>query len=90
MYGAGKLERGNIVEYEVAAVYAMRCGHPEMVDCLLEMAEVEWEHERYFRERIAGRWLLRFFPLWDPPPPKENIREQFADADARKARIAIG
>lgn len=80
MYGAGRLERTNIVEYEDAAVYAAACGHPEMVDCLLTMAEVEWEHERYFRERIAGHWMLRIFPLWDAPPPKETIRAKHEDA----------
>ena len=75
MYGAGKLERGNIVEYEEAARYALECGHPEMIDCLLTMAEVEWEHERYFRERIIGHKLLRLFPLWDAAPPKKTIRD---------------
>lgn len=74
MYGAGKLERSNIVEYEDAARYAAEAGHPEMIDCLLMMAEVEWEHERYFREVLAGHWMLRIFPLWDAPPPKESIR----------------
>jgi demethoxyubiquinone hydroxylase (CLK1/Coq7/Cat5 family) len=74
MWGAGRLERGNIVEYEEAAVYAAECGHPEMIDCLLEMAEVEWEHELFFRERIAGHKWLRFWPLWDAPPPKTSIR----------------
>lgn len=76
MYGAGKLERGNIVEYEEAAVFACECGHDEMIECLLSMAEVEWEHERYFRERIEGHKLLRLFPLWDAAPPKTAIRER--------------
>ena len=74
MYGAGRLERGNIVEYEDAARLAELCGHGEMIDCLLTMAEVEWEHERYFRERITGHRMLRFFPLWEAAPPKETIR----------------
>jgi rubrerythrin len=74
MYGAGRLERGNIVEYENAARFAAEAGYPAMIDCLLELAEVEWEHERYFRERIVGHWLLRVFPLWSVPPPKESIR----------------
>jgi len=74
MYGAGRLERTNIVEYEHAAVYAAACGREAMIDCILTMAEVEWEHERYFRERIAGHALLRVFPLWDAPPPKSAIR----------------
>ena len=74
MYGAGKLERSNIVEYEDAARYAEACGREDLIDCLLTMAEVEWEHEKFFRERVTGHWLLRLFPLWDPPPPKEDIR----------------
>jgi hypothetical protein len=74
MYGAGKLERSNIVEYEDAARFAAASGNPDMIECLLVMAEVEWEHERYFREIIAGHWLLKAFPLWPVPPPKEAIR----------------
>ena len=74
MYGAGKLERGNIVEYEEAAVYASACGHHDMIDCLLTMAEVEWEHEFFFRERILDHPLLRLFPLWKPPAGKASIR----------------
>jgi rubrerythrin len=70
MYGAGRLERHNIVEYEDAAKYARECGHVEMIDCLLTMAEVEWEHEKYFRSKVEGGWMK----LWDPPPPKETIR----------------
>ena len=76
MYGAGRLERRNIVEYEDAAVYAVGCGHEEMVDCLLTMAEVEWEHERYFRSKVIGHKMLRLLKLWDPAPPKETIREK--------------
>ncbi|MFP5245786.1 MAG: hypothetical protein ACLGH0_03745, partial [Thermoanaerobaculia bacterium] len=74
MYGAGKLERSNIIEYEDAARYAEELGRTDMIDCLLSMAEVEWEHERFFRERIVGHWMLKVFPLWDAPPPKETIR----------------
>jgi hypothetical protein len=74
MYGAGKLERSNIVEYEHAAHFARAAGHAEMIDCLLMMAEVEWEHELFFREQVAGHRLLRLLPLWDAPPPKDTIR----------------
>ncbi|HKS25893.1 MAG TPA: demethoxyubiquinone hydroxylase family protein [Thermoanaerobaculia bacterium] len=74
MYGAGRLEVNNIVEYEDAAVYARDCGHEEMIDCILEMAATEWEHEKFFRETIAGHWMLRLFKLWEPPPPKQTIR----------------
>ena len=82
MYGAGKLERGNIVEYEDAADYAAACGLESMIDCILTMAEVEWEHERYFRERIIGHPLLRLFPLWDAPPPKGSIRGEAEESEA--------
>lgn len=74
MYGAGRLESRNIVEYETAARYARECGHAELIDCLLEMAEVEWEHEQYFRCRVLGHALGRRLPVWPQPPPKETIR----------------
>lgn len=74
MYGAGKLESRNIVEYEVAARHARDCGREDLIDCLLTMAEVEWEHERYFRSCVLRhRWSKRI-TLWPEPPPKENIR----------------
>jgi rubrerythrin len=80
MYGAGRLERHNIVEYEDAAVFAAECGQQSMIDCLLTMAEVEWEHEKYFRERVTGHPLSRIFKMWEPAPPKETIRAKHASA----------
>lgn len=77
MYGAGKLESRNIVEYEIAARYARNCGRHEFVDCLLTMAEVEWEHEYYFRARISDHSFCRFLRMWAIPPAKENIRQSF-------------
>lgn len=77
MYGAGRLESRNIREYETAARYARDCDHGEFVDCLLTMAEVEWEHEYYFRSRVLVHSLGRRLNLWPPPPPKETIRESF-------------
>ena len=88
MYGAGRLERSNIVEYEHAAVYAAQCGRHEMIDCLLTMAEVEWEHERFFRELTVGHPLLRVLPLWDAPPPKESIRRLYGSAETRPSAVA--
>jgi len=74
MYGAGRLESRNIVEYETAARYARACGRTDLIDCLLTMAEVEWEHERYFRACVLRhRWSKRF-TVWPEPPPKESIR----------------
>jgi demethoxyubiquinone hydroxylase (CLK1/Coq7/Cat5 family) len=74
MYGAGRLESRNIREYEDAARHAEACGHPELVECLLGMAETEWEHEAYFRSKVEGHRLARLLPLWPRPPAKETIR----------------
>ncbi|HXL82282.1 MAG TPA: demethoxyubiquinone hydroxylase family protein [Pyrinomonadaceae bacterium] len=79
MYGAGRLESRNIREYETAARYARAAGHEEFVDCLLTMAEVEWEHEKYFRSRVLLRSLGRRLSLWPQPPPRETIRKSFAE-----------
>lgn len=78
MYGAGKLERRNIVEYENAARYAGECGKPEWINCLLMMAEVEWEHEQYFRAKVLSHSLGRRLPIWPAPPPKAEIRLAFS------------
>lgn len=75
MYGAGKLERQNIVEYEHAARYAMDAGYIHFVDDLLTMAEIEWDHELYFRTKAASHWLWKVFPNWSPPPPRAAIRK---------------
>jgi rubrerythrin len=77
MYGAGKLESRNIVEYETAARHARDCGRTDLIDCLLMMAEVEWEHESYFRGRIIQSRWIKLMPLWPAPPAKENIRHSF-------------
>lgn len=79
MYGAGQLEYGNVAEYEHAARYAWSAELPQHVDVLLEMAEVEWEHEQYFRQKIKGHWLCRFVPDWGQLPPKDHIRQSFDD-----------
>lgn len=77
MYGAGKLESRNIVEYETAARYARDSGQTELIDCLLEMAEVEWDHEKYFRSQVLRHAVGRRLPIWPEPPPKESIRASF-------------
>ena len=77
MYGAGRLESRNIVEYETAARWAQNSGREDFVDCLLLMAEVEWEHESYFRSRVLLHPLGRRLTLWPLPPPRETIRQSF-------------
>jgi hypothetical protein len=80
MYGAGKLESRNIREYETAARHARDSGNAQYVDCILTMAEVEWEHEAYFRARVESHWLSRIVKVWPAPPPKEEIRRTFQNA----------
>lgn len=77
MYGAGRLESRNVREYETAARHAWDCGRQEWVDCILTMAEVEWEHEAFFRSRVLKHHLGRRLPIWPAPPPKESIRDSF-------------
>ena len=77
MYGAGRLESRNIREYETAARYARGCGRADLIECLLEMAEVEWDHEHYFRKRVQEHFIGRHLPIWIQPPPKESIRLSF-------------
>lgn len=76
MYGAARLERNNIGEYERAARFAAESGNHQFVDDLVDMSEVEWEHERYFREKCESHWLWRLFPKWPAPAPKHTIRER--------------
>ena len=77
MYGAGRLESRNIREYETAARFARDCGRDDLIDCLLTMAETEWEHERYFRRQVLKHRLAKYLPIWPEPPSKENIRLTF-------------
>jgi hypothetical protein len=87
MYGAGKLESRNVREYEAAARHAWACGRREWVDCILTMAEVEWEHEAYFRANVLNHPLGRRLPIWPAPPPKEHIRASF-EREVAPAEVA--
>ncbi len=79
MWGAGRLERRNIVEYEDAARLALLAGLPGMVEDLLRMAEVEWDHEAYFRRKAASHRFARILRIWSAPPERAAIRASFAD-----------
>jgi hypothetical protein len=58
MYFAGRLESGNVIEYEVAAAHAAALGLTEFEADLLLMARVEKEHELFFLSIITGHRLL--------------------------------
>jgi len=78
LYGAGRLESRNVGEYERAARHARDAGRPELVEPLLAMAEVEWEHEAWFRARVLAHPCALLLPPWPAPPPKASIRASFA------------
>ncbi|HEY0098057.1 MAG TPA: demethoxyubiquinone hydroxylase family protein [Pyrinomonadaceae bacterium] len=67
MYFAGRLESGNVEEYETAAHHARQLELGEFAADLEEMARVEGEHEIFFREMVATHpWLplMRKFFGW--------------------------
>ena len=86
MYGAGRLESRNVGEYERAARLAWCAGRGEWVDELLRMAEVEWEHEGYFRAQVLAHPLGRRLPLWPAPGPLAEIRASF-DRECGRDRL---
>jgi len=51
-----------------------------MIDCLLTMAEVEWEHEYFFRHKVLRHPFTYVFRIWEAPPAKEMIRARRASA----------
>jgi hypothetical protein len=88
MYGAARLENGNVEPYVEAARLALAAGRPELVEELLAMAEVEWDHEAYFHRKARSHWLMRVFPDWDDPSPRAAIRAEFAGRVAPAAATA--
>lgn len=58
MYFAGRLESGNVLEYEEAAHHAAALGLSEFEADLRVMSRVEKEHEDFFLGVIAGHRLL--------------------------------
>jgi hypothetical protein len=78
MYGAGRLESQNIREYEHAARLAAVAGCDVFIEELLVMAEVEWDHELFFRQKASSHPLWRVVPHWPVPPPRRLIRQMFA------------
>lgn len=79
MYDAGWIERRNIVEYEWAARLSLLAGQARFADELLDLAEVEWEHERYFRLKASSHPLAAVLPVWDAPYEKSAIRQTFVE-----------
>lgn len=83
MWGAGKLEAQNIREYELAARLCHVAGLTHFEEPFLDMAEVEWDHELYFRSKAQSHWMWRLMPKWQVPPPRGEIRATFTAFVAR-------
>lgn len=81
MYFAGRLESGNVVEYEDAACHARALGLGEFEADLLVMARVEKEHELFFLNMVAGHRLL--------PVMQAIFKWGECDTDARKTSNTI-
>jgi hypothetical protein len=88
MYFAGRLESGNVVEYETAATHAGALGLREFEVDLLVMAGVEKEHEVFFLGAVTSHRLLPLvssFFGWGQPAsvpqsnPVENPSSETAD-----------
>lgn len=77
MYGAGRLESRNYREYAQAAALAFECGHTDYINCLLGMAETEWDHEDYFRGKVESHPWHTWVPMWEKTPPKASIRQNY-------------
>lgn len=73
MYGAGWIERRNIQEYVDAAAFAGQAGRADLAAELLTMAQVEWDHEQWFRAKVLGHWLRRVLPVWRAPPARSEL-----------------
>jgi hypothetical protein len=86
MYFAGRLESGNVIEYQVAASHAGALGLKEFEADLLVMAQVEKEHELFFLNVITGHRLLPVVSGlfgWGAieQPPREPVSEAASEAD---------
>ena len=77
MYGAGRLESRNYREYAQAAAFAFESGHHDYINCLLSMAETEWDHESYFRGKVEKHPWHAFVPMWEKTPPRASIRQGY-------------
>ena len=72
MYFAGRLESGNVEEYEAAAFHAGKLGLSDFQADLIAMARVERDHELFFLSVVAGHaWLplMQSVFKWGAPVP---------------------
>src|SRR6266404_5199271 len=86
MYFAGRLESGNVIEYETAASHAAALDLPEFEADLLMMAGVEKEHEVFFLSVVTGHRLLSlvswFFDWGTPAISEQALPTETASSEA--------
>jgi hypothetical protein len=86
MYFAGRLESGNVIEYEVAASYAAALGLMEFETDLRVMAGVEKEHELFFLSVTRGHRLLplisTLFGWGQESEPEGSVTTESASSEA--------
>jgi rubrerythrin len=71
MYFAGRLEHSNVHEYIEAANHAEALGLHEWADELMQLSDVELQHEEFFKQIIVGHWLTPMMKAvfnWGPEP----------------------
>jgi rubrerythrin len=85
MFGAAWLEQQNVVEYSSAARLASGCGRAELVPALERMADVELQHERYFRQQVASHRLGRIAVRLLGSPTGGSPETRHDDSRARVA-----
>ena len=76
MYFAGRLEHGNVKEYDRAAFHADKLGLKKFKKQLMKMARVEQEHEDFFGAMVENHPLLpvtRLFFNWGPAERKTAL-----------------
>ena len=79
MLGAAVLETRNVKEYDDAAALASDSGEHALVPELQHMANVELEHELWFKERVRSHRLGRLLPL---PPTTRGAQASGFRVDA--------
>jgi hypothetical protein len=86
MYFAGRLESGNVIEYETAASHAAAQGLGDFEADLLLMAGVEKEHELFFLSVVTGHRLLplasSLFDWGKPAFSERTIPTESASSEA--------
>src|SRR5262249_49062826 len=89
MYAAGRLGSRNVVGCETAARLSIGGTRPDLAECLIVMAEVEWDHQAYFRSKVEGHPALRTFPLWPSIGSREAVRQRVMNEPDVPGRVMV-